>query len=642
MTDQLPIPEISERPGRVARVVLDTPVPHLDQEFDYRIPDDLDGVAPGVRVTVPLAGRQVGGWVVEVATRTSHSGRLSPLGRLVSPVPVLTPEVLQLCRDVARSFAGSVPDVLRLAVPARQARIEAAADLTPRAVATVEAPTGGWEEYIGGSALLRHLGEGSSPRAIWTALPGVTGARPAWMQDLRSAVAATLASRRRVLVVVPTIREVEQVHAVLGLLAPAVQYHGDLKPAARYRAFLAILAGHVDIVVGTRSAAFAPVPDLGLAVLWDPDDDHLTEQRAPYPTALGVVAHRRSCAILIGGLGRGVVAQQLIADGWALPVGAGRATVRERAPRVEAPDHGDLRGESTRLPSAAFRLVREGLERGPVLVHVPRAGYLRSVRCAGCQEVVRCRHCGGPLDILPTGGVRCGWCGRNQVVTCPSCGSGRLAAFSVGSERTTDEIARAFPGVRVVLSNARVGITATVEDHPALAIATPGSEPIAEGGYAAALILDAAVATARPELDTGVVALDRWLTALSLVRPAASGGRAMILGNPDPAVSQACVRWDPAGFAQRELEERADLRFPPAWRLVRFTAGTAALGRVAADLERAALPRLELLGPVEGRLLARVPRQHGRDLLARVRALQVERSGRKEEVVRVRVDPSDL
>ncbi len=181
-----------------------------------------------------------------------------------------------------------------------------------------------------------------------------------------------------------------------------------------------------------------------------------------------------------------------------------------------------------------------------------------------------------------------------------------------------------------------------MEDHPALAIATPGSEPIAEGGYAAALILDAAVATARPELDTGVVALDRWLTALALVRTAASGGRAMILGNPDPAVSQACVRWDPAGFAQRELEERADLRFPPAWRLVRFTASTAALGQVAADLERADLPRLELLGPVEGRLLARVPRQHGRDLLARVRALQVERSGRKEEVVRVRVDPSDL
>ncbi|MGM0385453.1 MAG: hypothetical protein ACQERF_05665, partial [Actinomycetota bacterium] len=186
------------------------------------------------------------------------------------------------------------------------------------------------------------------------------------------------------------------------------------------------------------------------------------------------------------------------------------------------------------------------------------------------------------------------------------------------------------------------GITATVEDRPALVIATPGSEPVADGGYAAALVLDAAVATARPELNAGSVALDRWLTVLALVRDAAAGGRAMILGNPDPAVAQACVRWDPAGFAQRELEERADLRFPPAWRLVRFTASAAALGRVERELELADLPQLELLGPVEGQLLARVPRQHGRDLLARVRVLQVERSGRKEEVVRVRVDPSDL
>lgn len=639
MTQQLSLDLPAERPGRVARVVLDTPVPHLDQEFDYAIPEDLDGVTAGARVMVSLAGRSMAGWVVEVRSSTRHPGRLSPIHRLVSPIPVLTPEVLQLCRDVARSCAGTLPDVLRLALPPRQARLEAAADLTPRDVAAVEPVEGGWEDHTGGPALLRHLREGSAPRAIWTALPGVEGLRPAWMSDLRAAAAATLASRRRVLVVVPTVREVEQVHAVLSGLAPAVQYHGDLKPAARYRAFLAILAGHVDVVVGTRSAAFAPVPDLGLVALWDPDDDNLREQRAPYPTTLGVVVHRRSCAILIGSYNRPLATQQLINDGWAQPVGAARAIVRARAPRVEAPDSGDLRGETARVPSAAFHLARGALETGPVLIHVPLAGYLRAVRCAACQAVVRCRHCGGPLGIGAGGSVSCGWCGRHQVVTCPACGSGRLAAFSVGSERTSDEIARAFPGVPVLLSNARIGITATVDDRPRLVIATPGSEPIAEGGYAAALVLDAAVATARSELDTGSVAIDRWLTALAMVRGADAGGRAMILGNPDPAVAQACVRWDPAGFAQRELEERSELHFPPAWRLVRFDGGVAALGHVAREL--AGVPHLELLGPVDGRLLARVPRAAGRELLARVRAIQAERSARKEEVVRVHVDPID-
>lgn len=643
MSDQLPIPELSGRPGRPARVAavaLDTPVPHLDQEFDYSIPEELVGVAPGVRVTVPLAGRLVGGWVTEVRTSTTHPGRLSPIRRLVSPVPVLTPEVLQLCRDVARANAGTLPDVLRLAVPARQARIETAADLTPRPVAPIPAPVSGWEEYTGGPALLRHLREGSSPRAVWTALPGVAGGLPAWIAELRTAVAATLASGRRALVVVPTTREVDQVHGELATVAPAVRYHGDLTPAARYRAFLAILAGHVDIVVGTRSAAFAPVPDLGLVALWDPDDDNLREQHAPYPTSLGVVSHRRSCALLVGSYSRSVITQQLIVDGWAQPLGAARAVVRERAPRVEAPDTGDLRGEALRLPSAAFQLVRQALESGPVLIHVPLAGYLRSIRCANCQGQVRCRHCGGPLALGHAGAVSCGWCGRHQVVTCPACGSGRLSAFSVGSERTSEEIARAFPGVRVVLSTARTGITASVDSRPALVIATPGSEPVPEGGYAAALILDAAVATARTALDTGSVALDRWLTALALVRGAAAGGRAMILGNPDPAVAQACVRWDPAGFAQRELDERGELHFPPVWRLAKLDGATAALTAVAREL--AGTPHLELLGPVDGHLIARVPRAAGRDLLGRLRAIQVERSARKEEVVRVHVDPSDL
>lgn len=632
---ELPLGLGVDRPGRVARVVVDTPVAHLDQEFDYAITDD---VVAGVRVTVPLAGRTLSGWVVDVASTTSHPGRLSAITRLVSPVPVLTPEVLQLCRDVARASAGSLADVLRLAVPPRQARIETAADLTPRDVTRVAAPDTGWEDYSGGPAFLRHLREGSSPRAIWTALPGVSGTYRRWIIDLRAAVTATLSSGRRVLVVVPTTREVEDVAAVLQTLAPTVRYHGELKPAARYRAFLAILAGHVDVVVGTRSAAFAPVPHLGLVVLWDPDDDNLHERHAPYPTALTVVVRRRSCALLVASYHRAVATQQLIADGWAQPVAAGRAAVRALAPRVDAPDVGDLRGEVTRLPSAAFQLVRTALETGPVLVHVPLGGYLRAIRCAACSAVVRCRHCGGPLGMGPTGAVACGWCGRQHMVSCPACGSGRLAASSVGSERTGEEIARAFPGIPVVVSTARTGITATVSARPRLVIATPGSEPVAEEGYAAALILDAAVATARAQLDASSVALDRWLTALALVRGAEEGGRAMILGNPEPAVAQACVRWDPAGFAQRELDERAELHFPPAWRLVQCTGpDLTAVARELADV-----PRVEILGPVEGRLLARVPRADSAHLLTTIRAIRVQRSARKADPIRVQVDPPDL
>ncbi len=638
--------ELRVRPGKdqprgpVARVVLDTPVPHLSQPFDYLIPDGVD-VVPGIRVQVRLAGRRTAALVTEVIPETDHAGTLRPLEKVVSSQVVLVPEVLALAREVAAAYAGSLSDVLRLAIPPRHATVERDAAFVAEAVmAPAPAAVGQWDEYTGGPAFLRHLEEASPVRAVWTALPGVQGSRQRWVQDLRAPVAATLRAGSRVLVLVPTTADVEVVADALADLGSVERYHGDLDAAPRYRAFLRILAGGASVVVGTRSAAFAPVPELGLVVVWDPEDESLAERHAPYPSALGVSALRRGTALLVGSVSRSVVAQQLVEDGHAVAISAPREVVRAAAPRVHAPQAGDIRGDTRRIPSAAFDLLRTALQAGPVLVHVPRAGYLSAVRCASCGSRVRCRHCGGPLSIPPRGGAQCQWCARPQQVTCSECGGMRLAAYAVGSERTTDELGRAFPGVPVTLSNARVGITRAVGPKPRLVIATPGSEPVAEGGYAAALILDAAVATARPELAASSQALDRWLQALSLVRPAADGGVALLLGEPDPALAQACVRWDPAGWARRELAEREDLHFPPAWRLARITGPAGALR----DVEEEVSERVdcEMLGPSGDALLLRVPRSRGRQLTTALKDIQAERSAKKEEPVRVQIDPLDL
>ncbi|MET0806080.1 MAG: primosomal protein N', partial [Lacisediminihabitans sp.] len=111
----------------VARVLIDSPLPQLDRLFDYRIPPSLVADAvPGVRVRVPLrsAGRIADGFLVEVAEVGDYSGTLSDLDAVVSPVRVLTPEVWALARKVADRAAGSASDVVRLAVPKRQVRVE--------------------------------------------------------------------------------------------------------------------------------------------------------------------------------------------------------------------------------------------------------------------------------------------------------------------------------------------------------------------------------------------------------------------------------------------------------------------------------------------------------------------------------------
>lgn len=624
--------------GPVARVVIDTPVPHLAQPFDYLIPDGMAATA-GVRVQVRLAGQLLPGFVTEVLETSDHAGTLRPVHKLISPLSVLTPQVLALAREVSAAYAGSLADVLRLAIPKRHATVERDAPFEAGAVPSPEVGDN-WDRYAGGPAMLRALEIGKVVRAVWTALPGVADSVPRWASDLQAPVAATLRSGRRVLVIVPTARDMELVAAALGHLAPVTNYHAELAAAPRYRAFLRILAGGAPIVVGTRTAAFAPIPDLGLTVIWDSDDENLAERHAPYPVALGIAAQRRESALLIGSLGRPVAAQQLVEDGWASAVAAPRDLVRAHAPVVHAPAPEHVHGDGRRIPSAAFKIVRDALQSGPVLIHVPRAGYLSSIRCASCGARVRCVHCGGPLSISPRGGAVCRWCDVFQQVSCAECGGTRLAAYSVGSERTTEEFGRAFPGVPVTLSNARVGIANTVGSEPRLVIATPGSEPIASGGYAAALILDAAVATARPELGAAAQALSRWLSAAALVRPASDGGQVMILGEPDPGVAQACVAWDPAGWARKELLERASLCFPPAWRLARVTGTTNQLPALAKEV--ASRLEADMLGPNDDQLLIRVPRDRGRALTTLLRDIQAERSAHKLEPLRVEIDPSDL
>ncbi len=112
----------------VARVAVDVGLAHLDRLFDFLVPEPLSGSArPGVRVRVRFSGRLVDGYVTERVADSDHAGQLAFLDKVVSAEPVLAPEVLRLAREVADRYAGTLADVLRLAVPPRHAKVEAAA-----------------------------------------------------------------------------------------------------------------------------------------------------------------------------------------------------------------------------------------------------------------------------------------------------------------------------------------------------------------------------------------------------------------------------------------------------------------------------------------------------------------------------------
>lgn len=647
----------------VARVVVDVSLPHLDRPFDYLVPAHLDEkVVPGCRVRVRFAGRLTDGFVLDRAESSEHDGKLSPLAKVVSPEPVLTGEIAGLARAVADRYAGTVSDVLRLAVPPRHARVEAEPCLEPSSPPEAPEP-GPWGTYPAGPAFLAALSRGDSPRAAWTASPGED-----WPGAMARAVGAALSGRRGALVVVSDGRDVARVDAALREALGAdrhVVLTAEVGPAERYRRWLAVLRGRARAVVGTRAAMFAPVTDLGLVAVWDDGDDLHAEPHAPYPhvrEVLGIRAGREGAAALFGGFTRTCETVRLVAAGWAKPLVAERASVRDAAPRIRpAGDDAELARDpaarSARLPSLAHRTAREALASGPVLVQVPRRGYLPAVACGRCRQLAQCPRCSGPLAMASAdASPYCRWCGAVAGDwRCPRCEWPRVRAVTVGARRTAEELGRAFPSVPVRTSG-RGGVLDRVGAEPALVVSTPGAEPVADGGYAAALLLDGAVLLGRPGLRSGEEALRRWLNAAALVRPADDGGRVVVLADGSLRPVQALLRWDPVSYADDELAERAQLRFPPAVTMAAVTGEREAI----ADLLAAARPELpseaELLGPVpldgraagaavdgeaeQERALVRAPR---RDVAAVARALhsgQATRSARRAGGgVRVNMDP---
>lgn len=650
----------------VARVLPMLSVPHLDREFDYLVSEEQsDDAQPGVRVRVRFHGRLVDAFVLERRSDTDHVGKLGWLEKVVSALPVLTHDVRRLADAVASRYAGTRADVLRLAIPPRHATVEkrAAPQLEPLAAHPVD--TTGWSAYTGGDGFVAAVRDGRAARAVWQASPGES-----WARRMAEIAAVTVNSGRGVLAVVPDQRDVDLLHAaaVAGVdESRVVALAAGFGPAERYRRWLSVLRGDARFVIGTRSAVFAPVVDLGLVMTWDDGDDSLAEPRAPYPHAREVAmlrAHQLRCAALLGGYARTAEAQALVRSGWAHDLTAARQTLRARAPRVVALEDSvyaqerDSASRTARLPSVALDAARAALAGGsPVLVQVPRRGYVPALACGRCRTIARCRHCTGPLSLpeRDAPGAVCRWCGREELaLRCARCGSDAVRAVVVGARRTAEELGRAFPGTTVITSGGD-NVVPAVPGKPAVVVATPGVEPAADGGYGAALLLDAWALLGRQDLRASEDTLRRWMAASALVRSRGDGGLVVVVAESAIPTVQALIRWDPVGHAEAELDARDEVGLPPA---VHLAAVDGDPGAVAALLAAAELPAdAESIGPVDlpigarrppglapetavSRMLVRVPRAGGLALAAALRRATAVQSARHDhEPVRVQIDP---
>ncbi|MGB3414430.1 MAG: hypothetical protein WBA28_06900 [Microbacteriaceae bacterium] len=531
----------------IARISVNSALPQLDRLFDYLIPDSLrDVIGVGSRVKVPFRNSLIEGFVVELAALSDYEGPLVAIEELVSLVPLVKPEMYQFARALADRNVGTVRDVLRLAIPPRQVRVEKAWIAARNQTNSAESSAGDdvkepisyaqeQSEFFDNtelSAQLEQLLHHRYGTEIDTLLqnPGhrialgvSTGVSPAsssslpnWCLDL-AAIAISLWIRgESSILVVPDFRDLENLRRALAEYLPEehiFRLDSAQSNAERYRNYLHCLDGQAKVVLGNRSAIYAPLSSVGAIILWDDSDPLHAEPMAPYPHGRDAALLRQQLSnarLILASHSRSIAAERLVELNWLQEINSKIPT-----PKIVLPSGQDVE-QGARIPSQVMQGLSEGLKHGPVLVQVARPSN-------SAQSF--------PEDRLPT------------------------------ASQTAAELGRAFPGVPVLIAEGDKVIE-HVDNKPKLIISTRGAEPLAEGGYHAIALLDGMRMMGRESLNVAEDCLRWWSNAAALAT-----AQAPVYVNAVPSeVGQAMASWRQDRYASRELNFRRELRLPPAIR----------------------------------------------------------------------------
>jgi Primosomal protein N'' (replication factor Y) - superfamily II helicase len=549
------ISEPSER-DRIVRVCPDLAA--VEREFDYSVPDDLvASVRVGTIVRVPLHGRRVRGWIVaDDVALDADVGRLLPISKVVGAGPPV--DVLDLCRWTAHRWAGRAVALYRAASPPNAVR-----EPWPAPLRTAALPAGA----------------GRTEVVAWP---------PA--ADRRELVGGHIAAVGSTLVLTTEprlgglVRDLERRgHRVLVL-------RSDLDDASRSRAWAAARRGGV-VVIGGRTAVWAPIPDLASVIVLDEGDEAFQEERVPTWHARDVAIERA----------RRVGAEVCLVAPVPTPEAqgfAGGAVVRpegsiERGgwPRVEIVDLREEPPGNGLLSDALARALHEVVDAGDRAVCVlNRKGRAKLLTCLACSTVAGCERCQSAVVETAPNTLACPRCGTERPMICTVCLGTKLRASRLGVQRLRDSLAALLPRTEIAW------LDASIDD--------PGNAPVVVGTEAALHRVDARF-VAFLDLDQELFAhrVRAVQQAAGLVARAARGvgnrsrgGRLLLqTRTPDHDVVAFAVSGNPEPLMTAERERRALLGFPPTGAVAELSGETAAVEQAVLALRR----DFRVLGPSE-------------------------------------------
>jgi len=609
----------------------------LPQErYTYSVPEEMrQGVMPGVRVRVPFGTRLLPGVVVAISDRSDHA-ELRPLAAVLDPEPLLSTTLIGLAEWVAARYCAPLPEVIKAMVPkgVRVARPESSRRRGPRSTSAalvaarasaraLEPPELTPAQRAAAAPLLEAIEAGRHARVL---LHGVTGSGKT--EVYLAAIDAALARGRQAICLVPEIALTPQMIRRFAARFPGrlAVIHSGLTDAERAVEWERARRAEIDVVVGSRSAVFAPLPRLGVLVIDEEDASAYKQDRVPRYHAVDValeLGRRARVPVVLGSATPRVESYYLAHTG-----GLELTTLPERVtgralPPIEVVDlREELRaGNRSPLSLSLSRALDEcRTEGGQSILYLNRRGSATVVLCRSCGEPLGCPHCSVSL-VYHAGRGRCDchYCGasRDLPKACPGCGSAAIRGLGMGTERLEAEVADRFPGLRLLRMDRD-----TVQRRDAYfeiyerfrageADCLIGTQMVAKGWDLGRVrlvgIVNADTSLHFPDYRSGEV------TFSLLTQVAGRAGRGdeparVILQtySPEHYAVRHAVTHDYRGFAHDEIRVRRAHRFPPYARLLTCTmshpedaAAEAAAHRFVEELSAILGPGagLDVLGP---------------------------------------------
>ena len=601
-------------PFTVAHLWVDTTVYHLDSEFSYLIPGNLaSNISIGSFVLVPFHGRELIGCVVALDNPGSMTG-LKSINKVIGNIPLLSSEILTLISSLSKRYAAHPFDLIRSAVADRVVSVE--------------------KEFP--SFDTRIPNKQAKPIQQYLQLPPAKSRANLIAQKI-----SALAKDGSVLVLLPDTREVTAVEIALQKIDIETTVLDSQLPKSQYfRNFLKVRTGQSTVVLGTRSAIFAPVINLSSILIYNEGSEHFYERRTPGWNVRDIALLRRqheNVNLIFVGYSPSTEIGRLIEEGW---IDFKRVRAKSKVGTFSQ-SHSEL------LPSRALARVKKSLAEGPVLFVVPSKGYAQAISCSHCKTISRCSCGGAHIKSSATAPISCSHCFTAMPQwKCAWCNNPTPSLQSRGIDRHLHELGLLLPNTKALLVTADHFSTEIVDSG--IVITTPGMAPPTINGYAAVVFLEGNRFLNQPDMRASERVREMYFSHAALAK---AGAPILLVQDEGHSISAALSIWNPVMAIRRDLEERCSLGLPPYVRAALLTMENQEIVRLknalSSSKEEGRLPRsMKLLGPIptgdKSALILTVDIAEGETLIRTLHEFMRRRSAAKKSLPTLRIDPYSL